>query len=423
MSFATGFITGLAKSVDENLKKDMQRTQDRIDGMAQYRITRRRAELERKDKEKEELRDTLTNLASLVGGDVDKAAQIYKGVGGTISSANEFFKVAQTSQRTMGKDFDISTAFDFATDNAPQGMTISQYLDNFTTSVKKLPVSDEEVPTTGLYGALFKPKAGEQIMKQVDATAPLPTETEKFAVPTAKIDYNKFLEAKQYEKTNRFKSGSTNEATLLKLEDELFYETDETKKKGLNKRRLEIIARIKKEHEKNLAVKKAGSSTTSMFSKTNRDKIINNGIVRGVGDSKIIKSIEGELETNIKGNEHKIFAGTLAGMKNLKKEYGANDEVLLSKIKSVEDTTKTKIKEYKFDFVNNVDRRGRTYHTLKNKKELDEGIVATERGPNTFPPKIKPGDVVTYGTGVINPKTGQEETKTVIWTGQATGFL
>ena len=111
MSFATGFITGLAKSVDESLKKDMQRTQDRIDGMAQYRITRRRAELERKDKEKEELRETLLNLSSLVGGDIDKAAQIYKGVGGTVSSANEFFKVAQNSQRTMGKDFDISTAF------------------------------------------------------------------------------------------------------------------------------------------------------------------------------------------------------------------------------------------------------------------------------------------------------------------------
>ena len=186
MSFATGFITGLAKSVDDNLKKDMQRTQDRIDGMAQYRITRRRAELERKDKEKEELRDTLTNLASLVGGDIDKAAQIYKGAGGTISSANEFFKVASLSKRTL-KDFDISTAFDFAVENAPQGMTISQYLDNFTTSVKKLPVSDDEVPTTGLYGALFKPKVGEQISKQVDATAPLPTETEKFAVPTAKI--------------------------------------------------------------------------------------------------------------------------------------------------------------------------------------------------------------------------------------------
>ena len=47
MSFLTGLVTGLAKSVDDNLKKDMERTQDRIDGMAQYRITRRRAELEK----------------------------------------------------------------------------------------------------------------------------------------------------------------------------------------------------------------------------------------------------------------------------------------------------------------------------------------------------------------------------------------
>ena len=54
MSFATGFITGLAKSVDEQLKKDMERTQDRIQGMAQYRVTRRRADIERKDKDKED---------------------------------------------------------------------------------------------------------------------------------------------------------------------------------------------------------------------------------------------------------------------------------------------------------------------------------------------------------------------------------
>tara|TARA_R100000988_G_C3994188_1_gene164674 strand:+ start:143 stop:1399 length:1257 start_codon:yes stop_codon:yes gene_type:complete len=418
MSFATGFITGLAKSVDDNLKKDMQRTQDRIDGMAQYRITRRRAQLERKDKEKEELRETLENLASLVDGDYDKAAQIYKGAGGTVSSANEFFKVASLSKRTL-KDFDISTAFDFATENAPQGMSISKYLDNFTTSVKKLPVSDDEVPTTGLYGALFKPKTGDQIMKQVESTAPLPTETEKFAVPTAKIDYNKFLEAKQYEKTNRFKSGSTNEATLLKLEDELFYETDEENKKALEIRRKDIIARIKKEHEKNLAVKREGKSTTSMFSKPNRDKIINNGIARGVGNTDIIKSIEGELETNIKGNEHTIFAGTLVGMKNLKQEYGANDAILLSKIKSVEDKTKNQIKAYKFDFVNNVEKRGRAYHTVESVTELNAGIKGTVNAK----PKILPGDVITYGTGVINPETGQEETKTVIWTGQATGFL
>ena len=101
--------------------------------------------------------------------------------------------------------------------------------------MKKLPVADDEVPTSGLYGALFKPKAGEQIMKQVESTAPLPEEAKKFAVSGAKIDYNKFLEAKQFEKANRFKSGSTNEATLLLLEDELFYEKDPDKIKQLEK--------------------------------------------------------------------------------------------------------------------------------------------------------------------------------------------
>jgi hypothetical protein len=297
-------------------------------------------------------------------------------------------------------------------------MSISDYINNFTTSVKKLPVADDEVPTTGLYGALFKPKAGEQIMKQVESTAPLPEEAKKFAVSGAKIDYNKFLEAKQFEKANRFKSGATNVATLLKLEDELFYEKDPDKIKELEKRRDTIIERLKKEHEKKLAIKRAGSSTTSIFSKTDRDKVINNGINRGVGDSEIVKSIEGELEIKLQGNEHKIFAGTLRGMKALKNQYGNTDAVLLKKIQDTEKITYAQIKAYKFDFVNNVNRRDRTFHELENESQLQQGIVSQ----NNAQPKIKAGDVIRYKTGNIL-ENGQPETKTVIWTGQATGFL
>ena len=66
MSFIAGFATGLAKSVDENLKKSMERTQERIDGMAQYRVTRRRADIERVDKEKDELRKNLLDLTAEV---------------------------------------------------------------------------------------------------------------------------------------------------------------------------------------------------------------------------------------------------------------------------------------------------------------------------------------------------------------------
>ena len=196
MSFIAGFATGLAKSIDDNLKKSMERTQERIDGMAQYRVTRRRTELERKEKEKDELRDVLSNLASLVDGDIDKAAQIYKGSGGTIASANQFYTTAMKSKQAMGDDFDMAKAFDFITDNAPKGISLTQYLDNFTTGVKKMPVLEDEIGGTGLYGALFKPKVGDQIMRQVETTAPLPVEADKFAVPSAKINYKNFMKEK-----------------------------------------------------------------------------------------------------------------------------------------------------------------------------------------------------------------------------------
>ena len=51
MGFFEGFTTGFASSIDEQLKRDMLRTQDRIDGMGQYRVTRRRAEIEKKEHE------------------------------------------------------------------------------------------------------------------------------------------------------------------------------------------------------------------------------------------------------------------------------------------------------------------------------------------------------------------------------------
>ena len=64
MSFATGFVTGLAKSVDDQLKNDMLRTQKRVDGMEQYRVTRKRADIERKQKEDREIAEIIQKFAA-----------------------------------------------------------------------------------------------------------------------------------------------------------------------------------------------------------------------------------------------------------------------------------------------------------------------------------------------------------------------
>jgi hypothetical protein len=429
MSFFSGLVTGLAKSVDEQLKTDMKRTQDRLDGMAQYRVTRRRAKLERKDKEKEELRESVLKLASLVGGDTTKAIQMYKAAGNNIPDANKFYDVALKSQRSLGEDFDISKAIEFSSINAPANIKPTDYLNNFVENsvgaVKPLPAYDEDIPATGLYGALFKPKLGKQVMKQTDAIAPLPKETtttDTSFIPAAKINFNEFMEYKAFEKSNRFESGSTNEATLLKVEDEMFYTKDKEKLDFLKSKRQSILERMKEEHNKKIAVKQAGTSESSMFSKTNRDKIINNGITRGVNDSNIVKSLEGELVTQLEGNEHKIFAGTLRGMENLKKEYSESDNVLSKKINSVIQNTKQDIKAYKYDFREGVNLRGKKYHKLESESDLAKGVIGERdnTGKIIKEPKIKPGDVVTYKTGEVD-ENGNPKTKTVIWTG--VGFL
>jgi hypothetical protein len=151
-------------------------------------------------------------------------------------------------------------------------------------------------------------------------------------------------------------------------------------------------------------------------------KIINNGITRGVNDSNIVKSLEGELVTQLEGNEHKIFAGTLRGMENLKKEYSESDNVLSKKINSVIQNTKQDIKAYKYDFREGVNLRGKKYHKLESESDLAKGVIGERdnTGKIIKEPKIKPGDVVTYKTGEVD-ENGNPKTKTVIWTG--VGFL
>lgn len=401
MSFFTGLVTGLAKSVDEQLKKDMQRTQDRIDGMAQYRVTRRRAELERKEKEKDELRDTLLNLSSLVDGDIDKAAQIYKGVGGTISSANEFYKTAMASKQTMGDDFQVDKAFDFMSENAPKGVSLSKYLDNFTTGVKKIPVSDEDVPATGLYGALFKPKVGEQIMKRVDATAPLDKETEKFAVPTAKINYNEFLTYKDYQKKNKPKAASSFEGELLRLENDLYLETN-------NQEKSKIQARIDK--VKSYIIEEANRKNKS----DGKNRYWNKEKLSTLFDLKYAQNIdskylgEGPIEQGLKflttGNEVPILVGKKRALQTLNKQYGGMNDLEFKNKYMAEVMEFTKIKT---NYVNTIlrdqnippakrTRKGIRVHTVSQQGNKTAKQVMEENIRNGM-----------YGTGdLVNTPDG-----------------
>jgi len=202
MSFFEGILTGAATSIDTQLKKDMERTQERAEGMAQYRVTRRRAEIERQDKEKREVSDVLNKLASLVDGDVDKAAQLYVSGGKSVSGGTALYDELKKNA-DAGKD--IFTIDTFAKARAKPGQ-LTDYVSRFVTPISPLPSMEGEMKGAGLYGAVFKPDLTESVMKQVEEEAPLPA-SEKFlegAGPTAaKIDRTGFLVAEEYKRKKK----------------------------------------------------------------------------------------------------------------------------------------------------------------------------------------------------------------------------
>tara|TARA_X000001388_G_scaffold933_3_gene1172 strand:+ start:2259 stop:3848 length:1590 start_codon:yes stop_codon:yes gene_type:complete len=199
MSFLRGLITGAATSIDDQLKKDMERSQERAEGMAQYRITRRRAEIERQEKEKRELKETLGNLATLVDGDVDKAAQLYKAGGGNIAGANALFTELKKNA-DAGKD--INTAITFAEARAEPGQ-MTDYINQFITPISKLPPV-AGVKGAGLYGAMFKPDLSARVQEQVDEAAPLPAqEARDMDVQMATIDRTGFLAAQEAQREEK----------------------------------------------------------------------------------------------------------------------------------------------------------------------------------------------------------------------------
>ena len=84
MSFLTGFATGLAKSVDTQLKESIERTRDNIDMVSKWRLKKaeeREKERRAKDKEIEQL---IKDAAYVIGGDQNDvnsqniAAALYK---------------------------------------------------------------------------------------------------------------------------------------------------------------------------------------------------------------------------------------------------------------------------------------------------------------------------------------------------------
>ena len=284
MSFASGFVTGLAKTVDDQLKNDMLRTQKRMDGMEQYRVTRRRADEDRVKKERREVGDVMKQLATFVGGDMYKAKVLFETGGGTVAGATKFYDKLDNNKSSLGENFkieDIVTGINKV--ERPDGVSDADFIDNYIEGYKKI---TSEMTASGLYGKIFNPDISAQVDKNVDSLATIPKNIyNTIKTKPLTINHEALIERQAYKKANQIAPKGTFMGEYLSLDRQFYNEEDETKKKDIGKRRDDMYAKYLKDKE--LTKSYTGKDTT-IFSKENITSVIKKMLLLKVVIQKIL---------------------------------------------------------------------------------------------------------------------------------------
>jgi len=163
-SFTRGFVRGFAGEkgggLSGILKEDMERTQERIDRIADYKIQRQQKDQERYDKEFREATEKIKGIAGKVGG-VDGAEYLVRNYG--LTGAEE----QATKIQNLMEIYDVSP--EFATKDENQ--TTINDLAKFSTAAPTLTkVSD--IKDDSLFGALgAKRNIGAEVQNRIDLAA------------------------------------------------------------------------------------------------------------------------------------------------------------------------------------------------------------------------------------------------------------
>lgn len=226
MGFATGLATGLATSIDRELRKGMDRAEKIIDQSAEYHLKRKEESRQAQLAERKEIKESIALLGGLVGGDVDKAAQLYRAAGGSKAGAEDLYKKL-AANRDAGVD--IGSLVSFA-ERKGDPKDLENYISTFATS-KPYQGTPATVgaTNTGLYGALFEPDLTKKVEDRVAGFTP------DEAAPAAVTD----LTAARIDLTKGI--GAEDRAEVLKERERAAGRFDlETKRYDLDVDRLEL---------------------------------------------------------------------------------------------------------------------------------------------------------------------------------------
>ena len=225
MGFGTGFVTGLASSVDKMLQLDIQRNMDRMTRAETYLAQRQADKIERAEQQERELEKELRELSALTGNN-RRAGLAAKGVGGTIEGIKELNTKLKRNKELLGDKYSLETFIDFTGEDklGEDPIAFSDLLSSFTSRVSSPTINPEYTRPTGMMAALTPTSMlkSRDIAGDVDKYMPVPERfredrTDIFAdVPAATIDFSKGVDAAAY--AAQLKTGElANELTEAKI--------------------------------------------------------------------------------------------------------------------------------------------------------------------------------------------------------------
>ena len=114
-NFATGFVTGFAKSVDRAVQDDVQRVNDRIDKISDIRLQKRLKDEEDRRDEIEDVKKAL-ELGTAVFGDTRYSTAMLKKFGNDLPSYKQFINEFKAAKR-LNPGLDTNTFFKIVGDD------------------------------------------------------------------------------------------------------------------------------------------------------------------------------------------------------------------------------------------------------------------------------------------------------------------
>jgi hypothetical protein len=324
--FGAGFVTGLASSVDNMLKKDIERNQDRLSRAQIYLTERDEQKLAAAELEEKELTSALQELTALTGSK-KRARMAADGAGGTLAGIQKVVTDIRTNQEEMGDTFKLSEFLDYTgEDQLTDVVTLNSMLKRYGPSLKPTSVSSKFREPTGMMKALGFNLGADKLSSDVSIPDRFTGESVALEGPKATINYTNTAKALRYAKEMDNKYTSFDQG-FTRIQQELDGLDEGTPEYTDATNRLNDLVQLKMriEREKADATGENGKDK-SIFTVANVETMIDKNIARAT-EPFFKTDISTNIRTAISGTEAQAMLAKLGAFDAIETTYTVEDTI------------------------------------------------------------------------------------------------